>query len=96
MPDAREGDDQGAGDQGQEPAERQQQPEAHQPHCQGEGVDLVEVAQDVSELLEEVPGPLADPEQVGDLTDDDRQGQADDEALQHRLRRSEEHTSERV
>ena len=40
---------------------------------------------DVPELLEEVAAALLDAEQLGHLADDDRQRQADDEALDHRL-----------
>ena len=37
------------------------------------------------ELFEEVPVLLVDPEQLGNLADHNRQRQADDEALEHRL-----------
>ena len=47
---------------------------------------LVELAEQVPQLLEEVALALGDPEQLGQLPDHDRQGQADDEALEHRLR----------
>ena len=46
---------------------------------------VAELAEQVPELLEEVALALLDAEQLGQLPDDDRQRQADDEALQHRL-----------
>ena len=39
----------------------------------------------VPELLEEVAVALLDPEELRQLADDDRQREADDEALEHRL-----------
>jgi hypothetical protein len=42
-----------------------------------------ELAEHVPELLEEVPLLLPDTEQLRDLADDDRQGEPDDESLEH-------------
>jgi hypothetical protein len=47
---------------------------------------LVEVREQVSRLLEEVPLALLDAEDLRQLADDDREREPDDEALQHRLR----------
>jgi hypothetical protein len=44
-----------------------------------------ELAEHVPELLEEVPLLLPDTEQLRDLADDDRQGEPDDESLEHGL-----------
>ena len=52
---------------------------------QGGGMGVAEVGDDVPCLLEEVAAALGDAEQLGDLADDDRQREADDEPLEHGL-----------
>ena len=78
-------DDEGARHQRRPPAQCQEQREAGQPHSEGEPAGLVEVGDQGPQLLEEVALALLDAEQLRELTDEDRQGQADDEALEHRL-----------
>jgi hypothetical protein len=46
---------------------------------------VAEVGDDVPELLEEVVAAFLDAEQLGNLSDDDRQCETDDEALEDRL-----------
>ena len=46
---------------------------------------VAEVGDDSPQLLEEVALLLLDAEQLGNLADDDRQGEADDEPLEHWL-----------
>ena len=48
-------------------------------------VGVAEVGDDAPELLEEVALLLLDAEQLRYLADDDRQGETDDEALEHRF-----------
>ena len=47
---------------------------------------VAELLNKVPELLEEVAAALLDTEQLGELADDDREREPDDEALEHRLR----------
>jgi hypothetical protein len=48
--------------------------------------DLAPAPPDAPRLLEEVARSLLHAQQLGHLTDNDRQGEANDETLQHRLR----------
>ena len=56
------------------------------PIDEGRDAGRTEAADEPEELLEEVAFHLVDAEQLGQLTHDDRQREADDETLQHRLR----------
>ena len=55
------------------------------PTSERPAVGVAEVGDDSPQLLEEVALLLLDAEQLGHLADDDRQGEADDEPLEHRL-----------
>jgi hypothetical protein len=67
-------------------------PAQHQHHGQRAQADhdrqplrLAQVTDQVPELAEEVTFPLAHPQELRDLADDDGQRQADDESLEHGL-----------
>jgi hypothetical protein len=68
-----------------DPPQPQDQRQRPQPDQQRQPAGLAELAGQMPQLLEEVALALGDPEQLGQLPDDDREGQADDEALEHRL-----------
>ena len=52
---------------------------------QRSALGVAEVGDDAPQLLEEVAVLLLDAEELRHLADDDRQGETDDEALEHRL-----------
>jgi hypothetical protein len=83
--DAEHDRDKRPGDHRSDPLESQDQRQRHQPDQQGQPVGLVELTEQVPELLEELAMAFGDPEQLGQLPDHDHEGQADDEALEHRL-----------
>src|SRR5580704_12755513 len=70
-----------AGDDGCEAPEREDDRERERADEQRRALRIAEMDDDVPQLLEEVARALLDAEQLGDLTDDDRQRQPDDEAL---------------
>src|SRR4029079_12387650 len=78
--------DQRARDDRQEPPEADQDRQRDQPDRQGPPVGLAEVPDQIPDLLEEVAATALDAEQLGQLARDDRERQADDEALEDGLR----------
>jgi hypothetical protein len=83
--DAQQDRDQGAGHQREVAPQPQHQDERGQADGNGGRAGLAEPAEQVPQLLEEVPAAPLDPEQGRQLPGDDGQGEPDDEALEHRL-----------
>ena len=83
--DAEEDDDERGGDRRRQPAETEQDDQRRETDGEGLPLGVAEVGDDVPHLLEEVVALSFDAEELGDLADDDRQREADDEPLQHRL-----------
>ena len=74
-----------AGDAGGEPAQANDHRQRQRSHEQCERLRVAQVGDQVPGLLEEVARSPVQPEQLGQLTDEDREREADDEALEHRL-----------
>ena len=77
--------DEGTRHAGSDPAQAEDHRERARADEQREGVRLIEVGDEVPRLLEEMARATADPEQLRQLADDDREREADDQPLEHRL-----------
>ena len=83
--DAAQHDDERAGNDGRDHLEPDDEDESGDADDEREPAGRAELAQQVPELLEEVALALLDAEELRQLPDHDRQGEADDESLHHRL-----------
>src|SRR5262249_2383436 len=79
--DAEQDRDQRPWDRRREPAQPDDHRERQRADEQRQPLGVAEVGDDVPQLLKEVARALPDPQQLRDLADDDRQGEADDEAF---------------
>jgi len=70
---------------GSEPTQPDDHRQRERANEQRDPLRLPKVGDEVPDLREEVPGPVAYSKQLWQLADHDRQRQADDEALEHRL-----------
>jgi hypothetical protein len=66
--------------------QNEEQRERREPHEQRQPTRVAELRQEIPDLLEEVAGASLEAEELRQLPGDDRQGKADDEALEDGLR----------
>ena len=73
----------GPGNARSEPAQAEDHRQRARADEQRQALRVAEMGDEVPGLLEEVARPRADPEQLRQLADDDREREADDQALEH-------------
>jgi hypothetical protein len=83
--DAAEHDGERAGNHGSVPPQDQHHRQGTEADRHSQGVAVIEMSEHPPRLFEEVALPLLDPEKLGNLANDDRERQPDDEPLEHRL-----------